>query len=283
MRLTQAILKEFLDAEQVIKKLETRKDDIRRAILDQGNPEIAMGEFLVTIKKFTRKVPAHTQSGKRVQVKKVASLIKAAVMAFAVLSCLCTTGCSTARTKWTDPTMRVLIDPDSISADHYVRIQQALVASGKWVVVDRGAGYKAMALEQERAHRDHIDRFEDKEKWARWGHMYSVGGIVVAHAQCQRETHWLVKSRYQLCHQYLAIMSATTGEVIATAEDSNSSDLNEESIAPSWEDVVAKLNNAYPEKYEPNKDHKILDDYRDLSKEEAIRQRESRDPAGKKE
>lgn len=167
-----------------------------------------------------------------------------------------------------------MIDPDSIDPAHYVRIEQALVASGKWVVVDRAQGLRAIKKEQEELHVMNSDRFQNREKWAHWGKLYGVGGVVVANAQCLYKTPWLFGSKYIHCFQHLAIMSANTGEVIAAVENEENGDGGEWNIAPSWEDAVAKLNSAYPKNYEPNKDHKILDDYRALSKEEAVRKQE---------
>lgn len=183
-------------------------------------------------------------------------------------------GCATPRTKWTDKTMRVMIDPDGIDANHYVKIQQALVASGKWVVVDRGQGFQAMQKEQEREHRFQSDRFLDREKFSQWGKMYGVGGIVVAHAQCQVKDGWFLKKNYPHCQQYLAIVDSNSGEVITAVQGESDGGSYDYELAPSWEDVVAKLNNEFPAHFEPNRDEKPLRDYKDLSQEEAVRQKE---------
>lgn len=184
------------------------------------------------------------------------------------------TGCSTARTKWTDKTMRVMIDPDGIDANHYVKIQQALVESGKWVVVDRGMGYNAIQKEQEREHRFQTDRFLDKEKFAHWGKLYGVGGIVVAHAQCQVKDGWFLKKNYPHCQQYLAIVDTNSGEVISAVQDEADGGSYDYQLAPSWDDIVAKLNSAFPSHFVSNKDEKPLRDYKELSQEEATRQKE---------
>lgn len=184
-------------------------------------------------------------------------------------------GCATPRTRWTDKTMRVMIDPDGIEANHYVRIQQALVASGKWVVIDRGQGFQAMQKEQEREHRYQADRFLDREKFSQWGKMYGVGGIVVAHAQCQVRDGWALHKNYPHCQQYLAVVDSNSGEVISAVEDEADGGSQEFQIAPSWEEIVAKLNSAFPSHFEPNRDEKSLRDYKDLSQEEAQRQKEA--------
>lgn len=183
------------------------------------------------------------------------------------------TGCATPRTKWTDKTMRIFIDPHSINADDYVRIQQALVASGKWVVVDRAFAFRAIKAELQRTHRTEADMYMDKEKYAIWGRLFGVGGVIVAHTQCQIK-HGFFAGKYGHCQQFLSIVDTNTGEVIATAEGDNDSPSYEYEIAPSWEDVVADLNSAYPSHFEKNKDTEILEDYKKLSEEEAIRQKE---------
>lgn len=183
-------------------------------------------------------------------------------------------GCGTARTKWTDKTMRVMIDPEGVEASHYVKIQQALVASGKWVVVDRSDAYNAIMKEQQREHREQTDRFLDREKFAHWGKLYGVGGIVVAHAQCQVRDGWLLKKNYPHCQQYLAIVDSNSGEVITAVQDEADGGSYDYQLAPSWDEIVAKLNNDFPSHFEPNRNEKTLRDYQDLSQEEAARQKE---------
>ena len=126
----------------------------------------------------------------------------------------------------------VHVPPDSIPADHHVMIQQALVDSGKWFVVDRSSGFKAIKSEQQRLHRDEADRYEDREKWAHWGKMYGVGGIVVAQAQCKKEQGWLLGRWYQVCRQFLSIVDANTGEVITAIQNDAESD--EADFFPKW-------------------------------------------------
>lgn len=303
MRLTQTILKEYLALNKQIEQIEARKQEIRAGILAQKKPTFTIGDYLVNVTAYERrttvpmdelreivgekmfsKITTVTPS-ERITVKSMGERLKLALLAFMVLAVGFTTGgCATARTKWTDKSMRVMINPDGISAKHYVRIQQALVESGKWVVVDRGMGYDAIKKEQEREHREQTDRFLDSEKFAHWGKLYGVGGIVVAHAQCVQKDG-IFKKNFPVCRQYLSIVDSNSGEVIAAVEDESEGSSYDYDLAPSWEDAVVKLNSAYPTHYEPNRDHKILRDYKELSKEEATRQREqlAREIAGKKE
>jgi len=185
------------------------------------------------------------------------------------------TGCSSQqrRTKWTDPTMRVMIDPDSIPAKHHVRIQSALVQSNKWVVIDRAAGFRAIKAEQERLHRYNIDRFDDKEKWTHWGKLYGVRGIIVGHVQCTRKRTFLFKKLYTSCLQYLSIIDANSGKVLAAIENKEDGDSGDYGQAPSWEDSVEMLADSFPEYFERDKSSDRLNEYRDLSKERAIRQK----------
>lgn len=276
MRLTQATLKEFLKADKIIKQLEQRRQEIRSAIIAEKKTKIEIGEFLVTVKDFVREVPKHTQTGKRVQVKQRGNLLKIAAAVFVAISCLATSGCSSVpRTKWTDKTMRIIIDPDGIDANNYVRIQQALVNSGKWVVLDRASAFYAIKKEQERLHRTEADRFEKREKWAIWGRALGAGGIVEAHVQCQNKHHWLTESQYARCQQFISIADSNTTEILAAVENTENGDLNEYNLAPSWNDVVAMMNDAYPNNFKPKKDSEILENYRDLAAEESTRQEES--------
>ena len=188
-------------------------------------------------------------------------------------------GCSSApRTKWTDPGMRVFIDPESVTAENFVRIQQALVKTRKFVVIDRGAGFNAVTKEQERLHRNQSDRFLDKEKFAHWGKLYGVRSIVVAHAQCEnRQSFWNSNMTKILCAQYLSLVDANTGEVLVAVEGENSGDasLTHTVITPDWEETVEKLVAEYPKKFETEYYTKSITDYQDVSKEEAIRQKET--------
>lgn len=299
MRLTQTALKEYLKADQAIKRLEARKAEIRvailetaaRVIIDPKEPEFKVGDYTIRVTEHSRAVTIPVKeirellgdkaeklikvsSSTRVDVKKTGGSIGAMVLTFlAFVVGMGSVGCATPRTKWTDKTMRVMIDPEGVSAKHYVRIQQALMKSGKWVVVDRGMGYNAIKKEQEREHREQTDRFLDSEKFAHWGKLYGVGGVIVAHSSCIIRDG-LFKKNFPTCNQYVAIVDTNTGEVIAAAEGQAEGSSYDYDLAPSWDDVVADMEDAYPKNYQPNKDHKILRDYKELSHEEATRQKE---------
>lgn len=183
-------------------------------------------------------------------------------------------GCSSSikRTKFTDKNMRVMIDPASVSPEEHVRIQHALVASNNWVVIDRARGMKAIQKEQERLHRDQVDRYDDKQKWAHWGRLYGVGAVVIGHAQCSRKLTFFRTSAYQDCQQYLTLVDANTGEVIVAIE--NRGDFDEE-LGATWDEAVAKLNNAYPQDYRSQGlKHEKLVIYEDESQERAVRKKE---------
>jgi len=195
---------------------------------------------------------------------------------FFIATAMAITGCAgkTPRTKWTDKTMRVMIDPDSIDANNYVRIQQALIESGKWTVVDRATAFNAIKKEQERLHRTESDRFDDREKFAIWGRMLGVGGVVTAHTQCVARKGFL-RHEHLECLQNLAIVDSNTGEVIATSEAQEDGAADAGVIAPSWETAVDRMNDAYPRNFEPSKITKQLESYKDLAYEEALRQKEA--------
>lgn len=183
------------------------------------------------------------------------------------------TGCAgqKPRTKFTDRGMRVMIDPDSISADHYIKISSALVQNSRFIVVDRSAGFKAIKREQERTHRSDVDRFADREKYAHWGKLYGVGGVVVAHADC---TYFegVFTGRYRHCKQHLAILDTNTAEVIAVADGEGDGERGTETV--SWDDTVAELEKSYPKYFEKDRTDKRLEEYKELSKELATRTKE---------
>lgn len=174
--------------------------------------------------------------------------------------------------------MRVLIDPDSLSADDYVAVQTALVKEGSFTVVDRSKGFKAIKVEQERTHRVEEDRYSDKEKWSHWGRLYGVGAIVVGHTQCYRTKPWF--SQYSVvnrCKQYLSLMDSNTGEVIVAVDGEGdkpgSVDGGSYNLPADWTDTVVKLVDTYPKEYKPQYYSEKLENYRDVSAEEARRQR----------
>lgn len=182
-------------------------------------------------------------------------------------------GCASkeVRTKFTDRGLRILIDPDSVSAAHHIKIASGLMKTGRFIVVDRAAGFQAIKKEQERLHRKEIDRFADREKFAHWGKLFGVGGIVVAHADCHHE-EGVFKGRHKVCKQQLAIMDTNTAEVISIAEAEASGAAGDELV--SWDEVSEKLAKAYPSHFERDQTSARLEEYKELSKEEAIRQKE---------
>lgn len=197
-------------------------------------------------------------------------------------------GCSSnpIRTKWADKNMRILIDSDSVTTDDYVSIQTALVKEGRFMVVDRNLGYKAIKTEQERQHRTESDRYEDKQKWSHWGKLYGVGAIVVAHSQCARTQTFFSLSRYvNQCKQYLSIVDANTGEIIAAVDNetempAGGNNYGSESFsAPvDWTVTVQKFVDAYPKDYKPEYYSDGVIRYQQQSQEEAQKQREVASP-----
>lgn len=202
------------------------------------------------------------------------------VMAFMMV------GCASTRTRYSDPVMRVMIDPDSIKANEYVRLQAALVQSGKWEVVDRGMAYRALKKEQDRQHVGESGRFGDEEKYARWGELFGVGGIVVARSQCEvAQSSWSGKPILR-CLQFLSVVDARTGEVI-TAVEGESNDgkhfYGQTKVTASWGDTVEQLNESFPEYFEGNKYTSRLVEYRTENKRRAIARKERAKQAKEKQ
>lgn len=193
-------------------------------------------------------------------------------------------GCSSPpiRTKWADKNLRVALDADSVSTDDYVSIQTALVKEGRFMVIDRNIGFKAIKTEQERLHRNEIDRYSDKEKWAMWGRMYGVGAIVWAHSQCYRTTKFFSANLYTtVCKQYLSLVDANTGEIIAAIDNEAESpamanNFGSESFkSPTdWTVAVEKFTDAYPKDYKPQYYTEGILNYQKEAELEARKQRE---------
>lgn len=181
------------------------------------------------------------------------------------------------RTKWTDPAMRVMVDPTGIPARDYVRIVSALKKSGKWFVVDRRDGLRAIFKEQRMIHRVRPDQFKDEEKYSIWGRLYGVGGVVIAHVDCAKTYGFWSSST--VCKQNLAIISANSGEVLATADaendDAETNYHGDIKIGSDWTDAVEQLNDNFPKNYEKVKYNSDMELFRSEAKEEAVRQKEN--------
>lgn len=188
------------------------------------------------------------------------------------------------RSVFSDKSLRVFIDPDSVSPQDYVEISNELVKSGKFMVIDRGQGFRAVQREQERLHRVQPDRFDNKEKYAMWGKMFGVGGIVVGHAQCYRRKPWINFSSapyLNSCTQYLSLIDSNTGEIIISADGKDEqpapgNNWGSESFTPpkSWAAIVEKFVEIYPKDYKPQYYSEGMMKYREQAEQEAINQNE---------
>lgn len=180
-----------------------------------------------------------------------------------VLTALSLSACATSRTRSSDPVMRVTVDAQSMTKEIYTRLVHSLVSSGKFIVVDRGDGFKAVAHEQEMQHTN--TRFGENEKYALWGKLFGVGGIFVGSEKCKNASSiFRITAK---CLEDLTLINASTGEIMAAADGYAYSD---NIIEPDWDDVVDKLIASYPrvfvDKHDPNltvKYDKSLLEYRE--------------------
>ena len=174
-----------------------------------------------------------------------------------ILVAVFATGCATTRTKYSDPVMRVMVDPDAFDTQDVMWINHALSSNGRFTVIDRGVGLRAAMKEQEFQHKG--KRVDNAEKYARWKKLYGAGGVITGHGRCNHYQRWA------LCVQQLQIIDASTGEVIATAarqEEFNASDVN-------WNDTVEMLNKNFPEKFVEKENDEKLEQFRAIAKQEA--------------
>lgn len=159
-------------------------------------------------------------------------------------------GCATPRTKWTDPAMRVAVVTDN--ANSYVEVQTALMDTGKFFVVDRSSGFQSALSEQDF---NQTERVEVKERFARLGRMFGVGGVIVAHVSCvPHNTFFAGLSAPSVdCTEHLSLISTTTGEVVASSRDevNTPSDLIwNKAPSPLWSEAVNLLADHMPAYFE---------------------------------
>lgn len=199
-------------------------------------------------------------------------------------------GCSSEpkRTRNSDKTLRVMLDPDSIDSKNHVILQNDLLSTGKFYVIDRAQAFKAVQKEQERLHKDQPDRFEDQQKYAHWGKLYGVGGIIVAHFQCTDNpstenilygvahlaTLGIFHNR-RICAQFIELVDSNTGEIVSSVRSDFKTD--NENYKMSWADAVEKLLEAYPKYFEQISKNKILEQYEQESAERAKKQKSDTD------
>jgi len=210
--------------------------------------------------------------------------INTILVAFAIAVLM---GCShTEITKWTSPDLRAAIDPTQIDSANYVALQESLLKTNKFFIVDRGVGFRGVIQEQDRANgyvygsyqkTSTFHRFGDKDRYARLGRLYAAGSIIVANTKCRHEPGFW--ANYTSCDQYLALVNAVSGEVIAAAtEPGVSANVYYNGVNPvvSWDAVVEKLNSRIPKEYQPERYNREMIMYRRELEEDSTRERESR-------
>lgn len=177
-----------------------------------------------------------------------------AIIAIALLS----TACATTRTKYTDPVLRVAIDPSAVDDASVAKIRSIALKTGFFQVVDRGVAFRAAKTEQDLVHGEMSDRFAKREKYARIGKLYGVGGILVPEEHCQTMMGG-GGGYYRDCEMTLNLVNATTGEIIVVATDRKETE--NYSHAPDWTDAIYDLIDHYPKAMVDNDDpNKFMDE-----------------------
>ncbi len=209
-----------------------------------------------------------------ISLKELKKLLGLAMVALFLTNC----SSSQVKTKWTTPEYRIAIDSHSVSPADYVRIQEALMRSGKFFVVDRAHGFQASLREQDMEHGEDANRFGDAERYARMNKMFGVGSIVVGNVQCAVR-HSFLTGDYTHCDQFLALVNANTAEVVAQvggSADMRDVFYGEVKMASDWSDTVETLVDAIPKNYQEEKYDERMRRYRAEVREESIRERESK-------
>lgn len=175
-----------------------------------------------------------------------------------LITWLALVGCATPRTKDTDPTLRVFIDPMVIDKANYARIVTALKSSGKYIVVDRADGFEAAKREQDFQYLDDKQRVEARERYATYFKMYGAGAVIAAKTMCHpSQRFWSYQGDFD-CLQNLSLIDARTGEVIATAEHLATDAVyfyGELRTPASWDGAVKNLNTNVPANFAKKSTH----------------------------
>lgn len=171
--------------------------------------------------------------------------------------------CATKRTRLSDKNMRVMIDPTGISQTDYASIQNALVRSNMWTVLDRDRGLASIKKEQNNLHVYEHNRYARQEKFAHWGKLYGAGSVIVAQSECQnRPNPWNITTLRNYCKLFLSMIDTNTGEVIVSSTVEESAPFM---ASPDWSDAVEELADAYPTHFKEEKLHQRLLDYKEES------------------
>ena len=198
-------------------------------------------------------------------------------------------GCSSEpiRNRESDKSLRVMIDPDSVDSKNHIILQNDLISSGYFYVIDRSQAFRAIQKEQDRLHKTVPDRFEDRQKYAQWGKLYGVGAVVTAHIQCTDNpstenvlmglahlaTLGIFHNR-RICAQFLELTDSNTGEIISSVRNDFKTD--DERNQMSWSESVSKLVDRYPKTFRQPAKANVLREYEQQSAEEAQRVRDSK-------
>ena len=185
-------------------------------------------------------------------------------------------GCAVRRTKNSDKTLRVMLDPKSTQSEDYDSIAHALVSSGNFYVVDRGAAFNAIKNEQNNEYVLEPDRYQPESKYAQYGRLLGVGAVVVVSTECggaqsSENLIYLVGHLATLglfdkvmCKQFIKLVDTQTGEVVSSAMNETGK-YNREAL--DWSDAVGKLIDNYPKYFETVKKHEKLIKYEAESKQ----------------
>lgn len=188
------------------------------------------------------------------------------------ISVLLLIGCSTTRTRWSDPGLRILVDPDGVEPADYVRVENGLRKTERFHIVTRGRGYRAVKKEQETIHKYEPERFDNKEKWAWYAKLYSVKSIIVPFIQCRtQESFWNRNKIIRRCLLSLQLFDANTAELIASVEDTSEYQVAYDLtyITSDWTDICERLAEAYPKDWEKRYYDENVQLYRDVSEQRA--------------
>lgn len=166
-------------------------------------------------------------------------------------------GCSSLkRTKYSDTVHRVYVDNQGAKPEMYYPVQHAIFRTEKFFVVDRAQGFESLKQEQLDEWKSQADRFEGSQRYAEYGKLYGVGGVIVPTLYCHPDDDEFD------CAQLLSLIDTTTGQVVATG----AAKLHIENLSQlSWDECAQSLVDNFPEYFDTREKEKRLKE-----KEEAL-------------
>lgn len=181
--------------------------------------------------------------------------------------------CSTTeikRDKHSDPLFYVFIEPIRSKHEDYVGLRRALLATGRFRILERGSNFYSSLSEQDRQHKQFSNRFRDDLKYAWLKEMMGARGMIEVNSRCNQTQKW-TGAFVRLCEITVTLIDINFSEaVVSVADQIEVPWLNGTEILD-FTDVAQKLSESIPETFKPFLVKQPLKDYQEVSEERAKR------------